>query len=392
MSAAEVGAADSEAPRWNRAARLQCEEWWEDWRDCGEFPGKSDNAAVLCDLGAWPPAGADTSRRLFATLLYEDAARYDVASKIYVAAARADVAGVESARLTRSYNTMCRDSFGKGALDLIRAASSDEEAALQLASALRAGHEAFNTFVASIPVVPAAPAAAPAVSSDCTPSATAELPDTRSLKRIRTDGAGSSDGRGALIGSDRDGRIGTGHDLDRRVVDSAVYLRRKVFELRAVTGAPIDRPLFAVQKLLFYADAYSISKCKRRLFSKPAKALENGPVYGDARDHLNYLKDMQRSSLSAPPYGVLDRDTIGILDSVFAALGGRTTDDLIDLTHAEMPWTFTDEGELITDELMHQWFTHPAGQRVLDLIHSSVQSSAVLETGVDSVGPGRGRH
>lgn len=131
------------------AAQLQCELWWVDWRDCGAFPAKSDNAAALCELGAWPPVDADISRRVFAVLLYEDAARYDVAAQMYIAAVRADAICVEQASLTRAYNALCRNAHGRGVWDLMCAASSDEEAARQLADALRAGHAAFDVFVAS---------------------------------------------------------------------------------------------------------------------------------------------------------------------------------------------------------------------------------------------------
>ena len=40
--------------------------------------------------------------------------------------------------------------------------------------------------------------------------------------------------------------------------------------------------------------------------------------------------------------------------------------------HAEVPWTVTEEGELISDEVMMRWFTHPSGQQVLDKIHPNV--------------------
>jgi len=126
------------------AARLQCEKWWDDWRDCGDFPSDDKKPAELCDLGEWPPADADSSRRLFATVLYEIAERYEDAAKTFIAAAESDKT-VMSAGITESYDSMCRRAHGLSILEIISAS----DAVSKLASALRKGHEAFSEFVAS---------------------------------------------------------------------------------------------------------------------------------------------------------------------------------------------------------------------------------------------------
>lgn len=131
------------------AARLQCEKWWQEWCNDGEIPSEEDRPAALCDLGEWPPADADSSRRLFATVMYEIAGRYQDAAKTYIAAASADSKTVVSVDLTESYDYMCRKAHGMSALEQISAAASPLEAAAKLAVALRKGHEAFAELVAS---------------------------------------------------------------------------------------------------------------------------------------------------------------------------------------------------------------------------------------------------
>lgn len=364
MSSAAGAASESEpatyaaASHWSPAARLQCETWWTEWRDsdCSEFPPDEDSPDKLCDSGAWPPEDADASRRLFAIRLYESAERFEDAARLYVALAHDDLEATKADELTESYNSMCHTLYGTGALALVYAAPSKEVAASKLASALRQGHAAFDKIMA--PHIAAASASTACLASSDPTGA----PDEKSLKRPRMDKviigeeAATSSGPGALL------------------VDAAVYLRRKVFEIQAASGK-LDRPLFAVQKLLFYADGYSISKRGHRLFTETPKALPHGPVYGGARDFLNYLKENRRSSLIrvAPPYGALNEDTIAILDGVVKALGSYDTDSLINLTHDEMPWKVTELGELITDELMQQWFTRPLGQGVLKLIRPMMQ-------------------
>lgn len=373
--AMSTSAADAIVTRWCPAARLQCETWWKEWRDsdCSEFPDEEDSPADLCDRGAWPPAGADASRRLFAIMMYESAGRFDDAARLYVEVAHADLEATKAAELTESYNGMCHTLHGMGVLALVYAAPSEEEATRKLASALREGHAAFDKVMA--PHIAAAAASAAGLAS----TDPAGVRDEHTRKRPRMDDA--------VVSGDADSR------RDALLVDAAVYVRRKVFVIQAASGK-LDRPLFAVQKLLFYADGYSISKRGQRLFTQAPKALPYGPVYGDARDYLNYLKETRRSSLITPPFGVLHHDAIAILDGVVEALGGYGTDSLINLTHDEMPWKVTELGELITDELMQQWFTHPLGQRVLELIHPMVRNEtggASAVAGAASAGDASGK-
>ena len=78
-------------------AHAQCESWWKEWHEGCEYYDItfSEDPAVVCEAGKWPPDDADASRLMFASMLFEDAGRFDVAAKHFIAAARLDSAFVQ---------------------------------------------------------------------------------------------------------------------------------------------------------------------------------------------------------------------------------------------------------------------------------------------------------
>ena len=156
----------------------------------------------------------------------------------------------------------------------------------------------------------------------------------------------------------------------QRVVDAAVYLRNKLLTKLSNEGTHWKgaSPLVRVQKLLFYADALAIAESGSPLFPAP-DARKDGPVYSGAQVQLNAMAANRKGVKVPLPYGVLDAATARILDDVFGALGGMSKDELVDLTHAEVPWSLAQLETPISGRLMEQWFRHSEGQRVIGLIH-----------------------
>jgi uncharacterized phage-associated protein len=91
-----------------------------------------------------------------------------------------------------------------------------------------------------------------------------------------------------------------------------------------------------LQKLVYYAQAWSLVWDERRLFSAEIQAWANGPVIPEL-----YKKHRGEFQVSSWPHGdparlgPEERETV---DAVLKFYGGKTAQWLSDLTHAERPW------------------------------------------------------
>ena len=353
------------------AARQDCETWFADWQVDGELPRSAREAAELCDAVGWTSAdGTDVSRLLFAAELYEEVQRYDDAARAFVAAVRADRSCVMQSDLNRFYGIMCRNSGRVGdAVALVEQQATPNDAGSLIADVLRKCHAdkdaASATFnVSSTTSTVAAGAAGPGGAD-----AESTMSQFALGKRARDDAAETS----AVASSTTDSAIaGTAARLsDQRLLeDAAVYFRRVLLPSR-----PKDRPHFAIQKLLSYADAFHVAEFGSRMFAQLPVAYENGPVYAAARRLLNNWRDAKKRSHEPPPHGVLTGTHTAILDCVYNALGRFTTDELIALTHEELPWAAVQgEGARMKDSDYLQWYQHPAGQKVIAMIRACWQA------------------
>lgn len=103
--------------------------------------------------------------------------------------------------------------------------------------------------------------------------------------------------------------------------DVAVYLRNAGIRSR-----------LQLQKLLYYAQAWSLAWDDRPLFSETIKAWDLGPVVGEVWYALQHHElDGDPSRLTAE-----DRATI---DAVVDFYGAQPADWLSELTHRERPWS-----------------------------------------------------
>ena len=91
-----------------------------------------------------------------------------------------------------------------------------------------------------------------------------------------------------------------------------------------------------LQKLVYYAQAWSLVWDDRELFREPIEAWANGPV-------VRSLYDEHRGQflVDAWPKGnprKLNGDERDTVDAVLRFYGGRNAQELSDLTHRELPW------------------------------------------------------
>ncbi|MDB4949174.1 MAG: hypothetical protein JWM27_1823 [Gemmatimonadetes bacterium] len=91
-----------------------------------------------------------------------------------------------------------------------------------------------------------------------------------------------------------------------------------------------------LQKLVYYAQAWSLVWDDRRLFPERIEAWANGPVVREL-----YERHRGQFEVDGWPWGNADRldaDARETVDAVIAYYGGRNAQWLSDLTHSEAPW------------------------------------------------------
>ncbi len=91
-----------------------------------------------------------------------------------------------------------------------------------------------------------------------------------------------------------------------------------------------------LQKLVYYAQAWSLVWDERPLFDDRIEAWANGPVVPalfNAHRGEYRIESEPRGDVSA-----LDADAVETIDAVLAHYGDKTAPWLSDLTHREEPW------------------------------------------------------
>lgn len=96
-------------------------------------------------------------------------------------------------------------------------------------------------------------------------------------------------------------------------------------------------PAMKLQKLVYYAQAWSLVWDEKQLFSSPIEAWANGPVvrklYAKHR-----LKFEVRPGEFGGDLGTLTQKQRDTIDGVLSFYGDKSSQWLSDLTHREAPW------------------------------------------------------
>lgn len=92
-----------------------------------------------------------------------------------------------------------------------------------------------------------------------------------------------------------------------------------------------------LQKLVYYAQAWSLVWDEKPLFPEPIQAWADGPVCPDLyRQHKGRM-NLFEADIEGDPSNLTD-DEVDTIDAVLAHYGQRTGRYLSDLTHMERPW------------------------------------------------------
>lgn len=119
------------------------------------------------------------------------------------------------------------------------------------------------------------------------------------------------------------------HRPQTSVFDVAAYIVQKMGTLSTMK----------LQKLVYYAQAWSLVWDEQPLFNEPIEAWANGPV---VRDLFYFHRG--RFSVSSIPIGnpdLLNENQKETIDAVLDFYGDKPAQWLIDLSHQEQPWQKT---------------------------------------------------
>lgn len=110
-----------------------------------------------------------------------------------------------------------------------------------------------------------------------------------------------------------------------------------------------------LQKLVYYAQGFTLAIHDRPLFHEDIEAWVHGPVIPEL-----YRSFKQHKAEPIPPVPV-DKtkfipDELEVLDDVWEMFGQFSATKLRNMTHDELPWKQTPQGDVIPRELMKQYF------------------------------------
>ncbi len=111
-----------------------------------------------------------------------------------------------------------------------------------------------------------------------------------------------------------------------------------------------------LQKLLYYAQGFHLALFDQPLFPESIEAWQYGPVVPEV--YHNY-KSCGRNPLPEPTDfnpETIEPETHELLDEVYGVFGKYTGTVLANLTHQEKPWLSTEQNQVISHDLMRDYF------------------------------------
>jgi len=112
-----------------------------------------------------------------------------------------------------------------------------------------------------------------------------------------------------------------------------------------------------LQKLLYFAQAYFLSKLNRPLFNDKIEAWEYGPVvptiYREYREYGSSPIILEKDESS-----IRDEDKT-ILQNLWDSFGGYSASRLVDITHAHTPWkeAYTSSNKEISQKALSEYYS-----------------------------------
>jgi len=150
-----------------------------------------------------------------------------------------------------------------------------------------------------------------------------------------------------LIGN---GIMGT-YNIDAKII--ACYFLSKVDE---EAGDCISN--LKLQKLLYYAQGFVLALTDKKLFENNIRAWQHGPVIQDVYEVYSQYKAQCIPKPTEIDLSAINRNlrVKEILDDVYDVYGQFSAWKLRNMTHDEKPWLETAQNEIISVDLMREFF------------------------------------
>ena len=111
-----------------------------------------------------------------------------------------------------------------------------------------------------------------------------------------------------------------------------------------------------LQKVLYLAQAYYLSKLNKPLFSDSIEAWKYGPV-------VPGVYHLYKSNKNTPIIDTKDRSKLSpkdknVLDRIWDSFGGYSAGKLVDITHADTPWknAFSSQSRVISNNAIRNYY------------------------------------
>jgi len=145
---------------------------------------------------------------------------------------------------------------------------------------------------------------------------------------------------------------------------TAIDVAKRLIHLAANEDEPDFLTPMQLQKLLYYAQGWSLALCGKPLFNEPILAWKHGPVVREVFNSFKHLKDLPIRAADVPAPIDLDRDEEQHIEYVWSFYSGYSASALRKMTHEERPWIDARGGipeaapgdEEITQESMQAFF------------------------------------
>ena len=113
-----------------------------------------------------------------------------------------------------------------------------------------------------------------------------------------------------------------------------------------------------LQKLLYYAQGCFLAVKGRRLFADPLVAWQHGPVVADVYHYYksNGANGIQFDESDTIDMSEFDDEENELLKQVYEVFGQYSAWKLRNMTHQETPWKETKNGEVISTEIIKEYF------------------------------------
>lgn len=112
-----------------------------------------------------------------------------------------------------------------------------------------------------------------------------------------------------------------------------------------------------IQKLLYYAQGFSLAIYGKPLFDEDILHWDHGPVVGDL---YRELRQYGSSPVPVPedydPSQEFNSDQLEMISEVNNVYGQFSAWKLRDMTHTEAPWLDTSKDEVISHDALHAYF------------------------------------